>query len=42
VYYLQAWYNIVFPIALLGFGFLVSFFVISMFMPLISLISGLS
>lgn len=42
VYYLQAWYNIAFPLVLLVFGFFVAMFVVGLFMPLIVLITGLS
>ena len=41
-YHLQAWYNVLFPLVLLTFGMFVFYFVVSMFLPLISLIQGLT
>jgi type IV pilus assembly protein PilC len=42
VYRLRLWLNILFPVVLLVFGVVVAFHVIGLFLPLVSLIQGLS
>jgi type II secretory pathway component PulF len=42
IYWVQAGLQILFPVVLLALGFVVCFFVVGLFLPLISLIQGLS